>query len=587
MIDRTLFNHILNGWLEDEKVLAYYNALVSFIEKNPDHSDTKTAIEHRIFIEDCYPALLPQKPQESKPDNTSKEMSEELKQKIDELIDNDYDPVAIMPVLKETASKYGWNLYELNKYYDLRKRWKEDDDFREEVEAEVNEVVRMSNQNLNLEHFFNEEIAKPLKLFSDNLQVRHPITLTTALVGTSVCHQVGSRLLVDASKGWLEPPGLYGLLVSPSGQGKSPIQYALIQRPFWEIQSEWKKIFDQNRKEYYEQLEELKALPKEERQGAMKELEEPPNQPRILFASDPTVIGINGQFEAYPKQALLGLYDEAKKLFAFDRTSSGKSDQADILSYYNGFGVVELRKDGIRANVGECIFSILGLIQPDVLLELMSDLADPDGKWARFIFCIQPLEKKRATRNGPAIDIHDLITSIYRHILKQPATKYLLDTDAQEIFDRYLYEEIEPKRICSTSPGLQSMYGKTGGQVARLALNLHVFNWASKLMPIPDIITGKTMFQAIMLNRFYVSQVKLLHAQAQVHHSEEIAAKLAMILQIAKNKGSVTARDVQKACRAFRKIDTAQIREWFRKLELMGKAVCRGSGNRLKLTPLL
>jgi hypothetical protein len=573
MIDREYFRQVKTGLAHPPDVEDYYNKICEYVTReNLEFKELSELIDQKDVIEEVY-GFKQEKPKEEDPKNL-KLTPEKVIEKIDDLIDRDLTEDQLLPVLNYLAPDLGWQPHRLLELYKVRQQILEEKNLKDEFEIELSQILRLVKVDISLEDFLPDSIVSPLNNYCKNAQIRESITLLHLLTAVSVCHTVGTNVLVDESKNWYEPPNLFSMMVSPSGQGKSPIMKTLITQPFWEIQSQWAKSHERDCIDYERELMTIKAMSKEDRASAYEDLSQPLDRPRIIFSTDPTVIGFNCQFNAYPQQGILGLFDEARKLLGFDRTSSQHSDRSDLLSYFNSGATVELRVDGVRSNTGETLLGLFGSIQPDVLMDWMNT-DDFDGQWARFLLVTQPLQRKLPSRESGKVDIKDLILRIYRELLSLPKINYYLEYQAGKLFDEYFYGEVEDCRLATTNSGLAALYGKCGSKVARLALNLHVLE-----NPTSMAITIDTVEKAIMLDRFFLNQTKILYAQSQAL-AGELAPKLAQIVQLSRQVGQVNARNLWRSCRAFRNDDPTQIREWFKQLESLGKGQCQGSGNRL------
>lgn len=143
----------------------------------------------------------------------------------------------------------------------------------------------------------------------------------------------------------------------------------------------------------------------------------------------------------------------------------------------------------------------------------MRDCSDPDGHWARFLFVHQPLAAATLPEeDSGGFDLTDRILGYYRAIDQLPAMQYRLSREAYRHY-KPVYDQLEKLRVSHPSPGMRAVYSKMEGYIGRLALNLHVlFELSSgKNMPceeIPLVI----MEMAIALAKFFIGQVKLIHA---------------------------------------------------------------------------
>lgn len=587
MINKKTFNEIVKGNADQETVKQYYKEIVDLASKiDDDHPDAGKIADQITFLEDLY--KLKESP--TKEDNTALDelfdfpgISEEIKSHVDTLIDLDYAPAGTLPIIdylsKTLKLPHSTNLAG---YYYARKDQREQEDFRSEINKDLSEALDLNKLDINISDYLPDWMGPAISHYCKTANVKHLLVMLGILSGVSVCQKVKTRLMVDPSKDWREPASLFVLIMSPTGQGKTPFLEKIVTGPLSVIQQEYKETYLNDVIDYELQLEEAKTLPKEQKAEALKALKRIPDRERIIFTTDPTIIGLNQQFNAYPDQGILGIFDEGSKLFAFDRTGSGKSDRADLLTLYNGNGIHEVRLAGSRANVQRVLLSIIAGIQPRILLEMMGDCEDNTGQWARFLYAVQPKARKLPSRHCPPVDVKDFLTATYRQIMQLPETLYELDKQAGLLFDDYYYLDIENSRMRASKLGLEAVFGKSGGQVARIALNLHVLEIIQGTKD-PKYIRDETVEKAIALYRVCLSQIKGLYTIAEAGRGE-LPPKLALIIERSKQVGPVTARDIKQYVWCCKKDDPSKIREWFRQLEKMGKGEVFGFNNRQTFT---
>ncbi|WP_013324532.1 DUF3987 domain-containing protein [Gloeothece verrucosa] len=588
MLDKERFNQIIQGLADTETAKTYYRELISLARTIGDeHPDAGKVADQIMYLEDLYKFKDTHAQPNTKPTEEAfsyNEINEEVRAKIDELIDLDFAPSQALTVCDFLAKSLKLpNSRNLERYYHYRKDQREQEDFKSEMDKDLSDLLGINKSDINVSDYLPDWLSPPLSHYCKTSSVKHLLVLLGLLSGVSVCHKVKTRLMVDPSKDWKEPPSLFVLNISPTGQGKSPFVNKILIEPLSLIHQEWKEAFNDEQLDYEIELESIKQLPKDERKEALKNLKEPPSRERIIFSTDPTIIGLNQQFNAYPEQGILAIFDEGSKLFAFDRTGSGKSDRADLLSFYNGGGLCELRLEGIRANVSRTLLSINAAIQPEVLLELMGNCEDRSGQWARFLYALQPKTRKYPSRNQAKVDVTNLLVEVYEQIMKLPGELYHLDPQAGQLFDDYYYFDLEGKRMRTNDLGLEAVFGKSGGQVARLALNLHILEVIANPGATPRLIKAETIEKAVSLYKICLNQIRGLYSIAGASQGE-LPPKLALIIERSKSVGAVTARDIKQYVWCCKKDDPSQIREWFIRLEKLGKGKVSGAGNRKSFT---
>ncbi len=549
----------LKNWIEDYNLTAA--DLVGAIEDRREAIDsTAKKLEVLGFTQIDYQKL------------------EQVREAVDNLIDSkvtESDKVAKLMALSEL---FRWDYHKVSTYYQLRQRELEQDETKEETQREIDSILESMDDDIDLDGFIHPYFIESLNKLSDKLRYKRVSALTAVLTAVSVLHKVGTVLLLEDD--FAVSPNLCSLLVSPSGQGKSPLMKATIAYPFDEIEKEFIAEHEQTWENYELRSAEFNLMSKDEQRLSLQRegiLKRPPEAPRMLYATDMNTIALAKQFRMYPEQGFLGLFDEAKKLFNF-KAGGRADDESNLLSLYDGFGIKELRAGETRATVAATLFGLYGLIQPRVLLSLMGDDGDEQGRWARFLFTFQAKEPKTYDlRYGKEKSLLSKdLASLYRSILKLPQRAYKLTPGSQEMISIYLTQHTERERMANSDNILEKFYGKSASRLAKLILNLHVLQGSQEMQN--EIVDDLTVLKGIELDDFYSRQIRILHSKSRAQRGE-LAPKLVEILRLAKqNNVPTTARDITRNSWVFRKDkDTSdQIRQYFQQLEEMGKGcVCR------------
>jgi hypothetical protein len=135
---------------------------------------------------------------------------------------------------------------------------------------------------------------------------------------------------------------------------------------------------------------------------------------------------------------------------------------------------------------------------------------------------------------------------------------------------------------------MRAVYSKMEGYIGRLALNLHVLHELSSGKTLPDEeIPLSILKRAIALAKFYIGQVKLIHANFAADLGE-MAPHLAKVVELSKRMDATTgnswikAKVVQSGYDSRHRPRPDAIRSWFRELEALGIGSTRGAGIRLE-----
>jgi hypothetical protein len=410
------------------------------------------------------------------------------------------------------------------------------------------------------------------------------------LVAASSLHKTQTELVIHKGQGFSVPPTIFAGLVSESGQKKSPILKAIIKKPLSVLQREKRLAYSKAEIEYEKDIADWDKCKSEERSSKFPNGK--PKQPtqQLYYFTNSTGEGLLYQFQAHPDKALLALVDELVGLFASQNKYSGGrgSDRQDILSAFDGTGATVLRASGTKADIDGLLLSICGTIQPEVLKRLMRDCSDPDGQWARFLFVNQPLAAATlGDDDGSSVDLSERLLSYYRAIDGLPKRVYRLSRPA---YLRYqpVYNQLEQLRVSHPLPGMRAVYSKMEGYIGRLALNLHVIHELSCGKTLPDEEIPLSILEcAIALAKFYIGQVKLIHANCSATDGA-IAPHLAKVVELSKRMDATTgnswikAKVVQTGYDSRHRPRPEAVRSWFRELEALGIGSTRGAGIRLE-----
>lgn len=506
---------------------------------------------------------------------------EQVTEKIDELIATGATGSYLTGQLNRLAAVSQYYVGELRKLYYERLGESDLEGDRDSNRTEIENLLNLTDQSLELADYLPQSLAQPITQWCNWLNIRPAVALTALLAGISSVHKTGTELVLQRNQNFRVPSTIYAALVSPSGQKKSPLFNNVIRRSLNTLEKEKLTVYEAAMEDYetaLQQWEETKEGKKPQK----------PKDPSIYYFTNATGEAIPVQAGKDPSKTLLALIDELAGYFNSNnayRNGRG-SDKQDLLSYFDGSGQTILRAGGVRVNLKSIYLSIFGTIQPEVLKRHMQDCSDPDGNWARFLFVNQPLQAATLhDDDGLAIQICDRLTDFYRRIDQLPEMEYRLSPQA---FKRYqqVYNQLERLRVTHPQSGMAAVYSKMEGYIGRLALNLHVL-WeldANKECPdeeIPFFI----MEMAIQLAKFYIGQVKLIHANAD---DESLPTHIVKMLELSKRlekytkNGWIKAKAIQDMYTG-KKRPTAQVaRDWMIEAVGLGFGQTRGKGNRLE-----
>jgi hypothetical protein len=506
---------------------------------------------------------------------------EEITEKIDELIAQGGSGSYLTGRLNRLAAASLYYVGELRKLYYERLEEADLECDRDINRTEIENLLNLNDQSLDLADYLPPSLSQPISQWCNWLNIRPAVALTALLAGISSVHKTGTELVLQRNQNFRVPSTIYAAMVSPSGQKKSPLFHNIIRRSLNTLEKEKLTAYEAAMEDYETALQQWEET---------KEGKKPskPKDPSIYYFTNATGEAIPIQAAKDPSKTLLALIDELAGYFNSSNAYRGGrgSDKQDLLSYFDGSGQTILRASGVRVNLKNIYLSIFGTIQPDILKRHMEDCSDPDGNWARFLFVNQPLEAATLhDDDGMVVQISDRLTDFYRRIDQLPEMEYRLSPQA---FKRYqtIYNQLERLRVTHPKSGMAAVYSKMEGYIGRLALNLHVLWELDAGKPCPDEeIPLFIMEMAIQLAKFYMGQVKLMHANAD---DESLPTHIVKVLELSKRldtygeSGWIKAKNIQDMF-AGKKRPSAQVaRDWMNEAVALGFGQTRGKGNRLE-----
>lgn len=479
---------------------------------------------------------------------------------------------------------------ELNKFLEaLTEEFHLDESLSDEA-VELQKLISAGEQTINLADYLPSSLATPLSQYCEWQKIRHAVILTSLLTTVSSLHKVGTELVIHGNLNFKVPPTIFGAIIAESGSKKSPIFRATAREPLNQLKEEELVTHLADSEIYQSELEEWETAKAELKRGERMTSPRPvePKPPTIFYFTDATGEALKAQAQKAPEKSLFGLIDELAGLFSSQNAYRGGrgSDKQDLLSYFDGTGATVLRAGGVKVDVSRIYLSLLGTIQPDILKKHIGNLKDADGSWSRWLYAVQPNVPSTLEDDIPlGVDITDYLAGLYRRIHNLPVIKYKLSHQAFKLYQPF-YNRLEQLRVSHPLPGLRAVYAKAEGYVGRLAMNLHVLHELECNRTPDSVIPVERMREAIELMKFFIGQVRLIHAS--VEDGDSIAPHIQKVIELSKRKqlggetGWIKAKDVQLNSTRNKRPSPNDARNWMSQAASLGYGSLKGEGIRLE-----
>ena len=421
-----------------------------------------------------------------------------------------------------------------------------------------------------------DDIADYVNAVAESTQTPVDMAGAVALAILSVCLQ--GKYLIQGKSDWLEPLNTYSLIIAMPSERKSAVQHMML-RPLNDYEYQYnlrnaaavesskmrKRILERRQKAIEDKVAKGNAEADEMEEIAREIAGFVEQRPLQLYVDDITTEKLVSVISANDGRAALissegGIFDTLAGIYT-------KTVNIDVM--LKGYSGDPIRVDRIgreSESIMNPALTVLLMAQPNVVSAVLGNKTFRGrGLTARFLYCM-PVSQVGGRRFDSATVPDELYQRYARKIVDLLEDEYLrepeiitLSPEAGALLSAFA-EELEPKLVADYSE-IADWAGKLVGNILRIA---GLLCRASMLReddflddPVPLIVDGATMSNAIRLGRYFLN-----HAMA----AYDALPEKPMILQanrilemIAERKlTEFDRRTAMRYCRAFKTVSEIQ-----------------------------
>jgi len=418
---------------------------------------------------------------------------------------------------------------------------------------------------------------------SESLQVARDMAAFCLIAIISLC--MTKRFKVNPKGDWFEPVNLYALIIARPSDRKSPVLNWLMQ-PVHQFVADYNELNKREVEHYKTTCDTLRKRIESHKNAFASSkkingltvteadindlvdellvLEENPVNYLTLTVSDATTEALAAIMADNNEK--MGLVSDEGGMFQIlsGLYSKGNANLDVVLNSFNG-GVVQVtRKIGKDVAMRSPLLTILLMVQPTVLEEVMSNKQFVGrGFLARFLFSTP--NSTVGSREYESVPIPAAIESEYKEFIyrllefassgQTGTIKYTPEAHAEA---KALHDEFEPTLCNGDSPALEEWGGKFEGKVARIAAILHIAQHVELAADIP--ISGETYAQARNIGDYFIAHAHAAYNQMGAADDQATSdAKYILKRLLEKDTDEISKRDLHQQCRSrFKKSESMQ-----------------------------
>jgi Protein of unknown function (DUF3987)/RepB DNA-primase N-terminal domain len=388
-----------------------------------------------------------------------------------------------------------------------------------------------------------------------------------ALPALAMCASaIGTTRRIRLKSTWTEPAVLWCCILGRSGSIKSPAQDLALQ-PLSKRQEVAIGQYRDELKEFEASIDAYDAVMKQWKakgQSSGKTRPEKPTPPTAdrSICSDTTIEALSVLLEENPRGLLLARDELSGWLGSFDAYKSAKGcDAATWLQFHRAGDLIVDRKSGSNKLifVPNAAVSICGTIQPSTFQKAIGAEHFNNGLAARLLLAKPPLRRK--WWSDAEIDYHTRrdVDDVIEQLLElehhydpndnRQAIDIPLTADGQARWNKF-FNDFAGVQVEESDDNMAAWLSKLEGYTGRFALIFHFIRWANRdpSLSDPNKIDLGSLESAIRLTEWFVFETRRIYSS--LHASDETIECQRLVDWIANNGRVVTARDLQRGCRA-------------------------------------
>ncbi|MBU0716734.1 MAG: DUF3987 domain-containing protein [Planctomycetes bacterium] len=390
------------------------------------------------------------------------------------------------------------------------------------------------------------------------------------LASLGVCAgAIGNARVVEIKASWIEPSVLWVVLVAESGSIKSAT-IALAADPLRKISADARKLFVPMLADFKAALADYKAESKSKRKGDSDNLVAPPEQPicERFVIGDCTLERLARLLQENSRGLTLVRDELSAWINGFGRYN--KSAAAEVGNWLEMHGAQSITVDRVVDPAGlyvpRAAVSIIGSIQPTVAARALTPDYFECGLPARLLLTSPPILPR--VWNDEVI--HLCILETYRKTVRRllqlyqptdgPPPRITFDASARARWVEY-FNDFGRELGNEPDPHVRTSMRKMEGATARIALVIHLVDWAEGTQPAETItpITENVVARAVELAGWLMHETRRVYAM--LGRSAEDTENDALVAFIKDRcEGRVQPRDLMRRGPCCKSIEEAKFR---------------------------